>query len=289
MKKVFVIIVLCLLSSLCSPSYAANDDYYRAQRFAQEYEHELRAKSELIEAKWNVSADLKAGVANYEEKESTLKSSFKAFYPELALSAINKSDNDIETALRLSYGQSVTDKEKWKLSGIEYQTNDLYFQRLNLKASVGKILYSDLRDFKATPFLGYGFRFVNFSRTNFNVLNIITSRDIVTEKYYVHHIDVGLGFEKQLTDQFNISGLGAYGYVFYNKAQNSALGGIRGSGGYIAEANLEVGYTLSEAWKLTFGGFGEWQHLKGGEKSDVLWPDNDLNIYGGKIGLKYSF
>lgn len=48
--------------------------------------------------------------------------------------------------------------------------------------------------------------------------------------------------------------------------------------------------TLAQArLKLLLGGFADLQHLKGGEQSNIIWPDNELNIYGGDIGVKYLF
>lgn len=285
-------IVMVFVLSFCTFAHASVAEYYKARELAMQQAEEL-AETQATESKenkrWNIEADIKAAAAQYKEKESSVSSSFDAFYPELFLTAAHEGENDIQAALGFSYGRTTTDKETWCVNGAEYQTNDLYFSRINARASVGKILYTENKNSKAVPFLAYGFRFIDFNRTNFNILNIITSRDIVTEKYYIQHIDAGINFTAKLNDKFSVSGLGSYGYVFYNQAHNSSLGGISGSGGYLAEANIAVGYSLSKSWQLTFGGFGEWQKLKGGEKNDVIWPDNNLNIYGGNVGLKYSF
>ena len=139
------------------------------------------------------------------------------------------------------------------------------------------------------PFLGYGFRLIGFERTNFNILNIITSREVVTEKYYIHHIDAGLRLDKPLTEKWGISVSGLLGYVFYNQADNSALGKVDGSGGYLVDGNINLSYSLTNSSRLIFGGFVEKEDLKGGEKGDIIWPDNDLDIYGANIGVKFIF
>ncbi len=285
-------VIMVFLFSFCAFAHASVAEYYKARELAMEQAQES-APAQATESQenkaWTMEADIRAGAAQYKEKESTISSSFNAFYPELFLTAAHEGENGLQTALGFSFGGTTTDTEKWFINGVEYQTNDLYFYRINAKASIGKILYSENKDFKAVPFLAYGFRFIDFNRTNFNILNIITSRDIVTEKYYIQHIDFGVNFDKKFNDKFSVSGLASYGYVFYNQAHNSALGDINGSGGYLAEVNVNLGYSLNKSWQLIFGGFGEWQKLKGGEKDNVLWPDNRLDIYGGNIGAKYSF
>jgi len=137
--------------------------------------------------------------------------------------------------------------------------------------------------------LGYGFGFDNFKRSNFNILDIITLRDTVSEKYYLHHADIGFMAKQKINDKFNVSGAFSYGYIFYNQANNSILGSIKGKGGYLFDVNLGVGYYLTDCLKLSLGGFVELQHLKGGTKDDVIWPDNDLNTYGGEAGVRYKF
>lgn len=311
--KTIALIIATLLSTF-SFVYAAESDivlYAKAARFAAEYAAELKSKaamekidreifSERTHAaqsgqedtrnRWEFDAKFKPAGAGYKEKEANVKSDFKVFYPEFLFSAARHFDYDIPVAVDFSIGQSATAKETWYISDMKYQTNDLNFFRANLKGNVGKTFYLDeSRQFGLTPFLGYGFRFINFQRSNFNILNLITIRDTVNEKYYIHHGDIGFRANQKINDKFGISGALSYSYVFYNEADNSILGKIKGKGGYLFNVNMGMEYYLTDSIELLLGGFVELQHLKGGTKNDIIWPDNDLNTYGGEVGVKYKF
>lgn len=270
-----------------------SDIHYAALDFAKEYANEIESQRQSTAEKsgiWKIDMNVKGGRAKYEEKERTLRSDWDAFYYEVAASLIRQSENDVETALDFSYGQSAEEKETWYISNIEYQTNDLDFSRIKFRGSVGKILYSDrYKNLRVVPFLGYGFRRIDFKRANFNILNTITSRKVVTEKYYIHHLDVGIKWDSKIGEKWGISGLGSFGYAVYNKANNSKLGGINGGGGTLADGNINLQYSFDNFWQLIFGGFVELQDLKGGEKDGIIWPDNKLNIYGGNIGIRCLF
>jgi hypothetical protein len=274
-------------------SYAA--DFSEAQRFAKEYEQEVKAREpktqeEMEKSMWSVAIKTKIGMARYEENEQTVSSDYNAFYSEVSCAVVNQNQGDIEKAINLSYGQSITDKETWKISDLEYQTNDLDFYRLNFGASIGKVLYSDrYQNLRVVPFLGYGFRYINFERSDFVILSAITLRDVVNEEYYLHHADCGVKFDFPISTKWNVAGLGSFGYVFYNQADNSVLGKIDGGGGYIVNGNIDLRYAISDAWQLIFGGFVELQSLNGGQKGSIIWPDNDLNIYGGNIEARFVF
>jgi len=283
-----IITVLALFFIWLQPAYAL--DVREAKKFAGEYAQEAKINEENKKNMWHILTNLKVGAANYKEEEQTVSSDYKAVYSEFLCAAVNQSNNDIEKAIDFSFGQSTTDTETWYISDIKYQTNDLDFYRINLKGSIGKILYSDkYKNLQVVPFLGYGFRYINFKRADFNILDIITFREVVTEKYSIHHCDFGLKFNNALGDKWNIFGLGSFGYVFYNQADNSYLGKTDGAGGYLFDGNINLQYSLSDSWQFIFGGFFELQNLNGGQKSDVVWPDNKLNIYGGNIGIRLLF
>ena len=112
---------------------------------------------------------------------------------------------------------------------------------------------------------------------------------MVKEKYYLHHTDLGLRFTNKFGEKWALSGKGAFGYVFLNEAKNSSLGTVDGGGGYLIDGNLNLSYSLSARWQFLLGGSAELQSLKGGSKEDVIWPDNDLRIYGADIGMRFIF
>jgi hypothetical protein len=282
-------IIFCLFNL----AYAADAQHYKALNFAKEYESEVKVQREApVENRgsWKPEVSIKSGIASYEESEQILRSHWDGFYSEVLGNLLKEGANDVENALSFSFGQSVTETETWHISDIKYQTNDLNFYRINLKGSLGKILHHDrYENLRVIPFLGYGFRFINFKRANFNILDIITSHEAVTEKYYIHHLDFGIRLDNKLSSRWSFSGLACFGYVVYNQADNSMLGKVGGGEGYLVDGNINLQYNLNDFWQLIFGGFIELQKLPGGEKGDAIWPDNELNICGGNIGMRYVF
>ena len=266
MKRIVMSIIFIM--AVCSFSYAAESE----------------------NTPWQVTANIRGGSAIYKEKATNLKSTFKTIYPELVLGALKRFENGWEVMGNFGFGYSLSDTETWYVSSNKYQTNDLDFYRLNAKGAIGKVFsFGKEQDLELIPFVGYGFRMINFQRSNFNVLNTVTSRDIVTEKYYIQHGDAGLKIEKKFGEKFSIMAQSTYGYVFYNLADNNTLGRVNGDGKYIAEGEVNLIYALNKSWQLVLGGFGEFQDLKGGTKDNIIWPDNKMYIYGGQVGAKYRF
>jgi len=284
MRNILLGLILVLVS--VAIVFAADDG--QATRFADEYESQVSAQEvDKNYEGWKISAAIRAGRAKYEEKEQTIKSKYNVIYPEAVLTVNNTTPGGMDIGADFAFGYSLTDTETWYVSGAEYQTNDLNFYRGDFKGRLGKVIGGD--DFSVTPFIGYGFRYINFDRSNFNILNTITIRDTVSEKYYIQHGDAGIKFIKKFGEKVSLFGKGTYGYAFYDKAHNSSLGSIDGKGGYITEGDLNLGFALSDSCDLSLGGFAEFQKLKGGEKSGVLWPKNTLEIYGGRVGFLYKF
>lgn len=299
MKNVIFVIIL---SSWFSFAYAANTD---ALNFAKIYEQELKQKSsgvrrdKVIEKSLNnavysgqdvvITGTVKMASANYKEKQDQVESNFHAFYPEGVLSISKKTRNDWEFAGDFSYGQTDTRTETWNVDGIQVQHNDLDFSRANGRVSLGKILHWDrIKPLKVTPFVNYGFRYIDFVRNHFDFLGIRTDTE-VTEKYYIHYAGGGLKLDTKLTNRLHLLGTGSCAYVFYNRAHNSLLGNIDGDGGIIADGSLNMEYSINNLWKIVGGGFAEFQSLNGGTSSIAFWPDNTLNIFGGNLALRANF
>ena len=281
-------ILLGLILVLMTVTFVSAAEDGQAIRFADEYESQVSAQELAKDYEgWKISLAIRAGRAEYEEKEQTIKSKYNVIYPEAVLTVNNTTSGGMDIGADFGFGYSLTDTETWYVSGAEYQTNDLNLYRGDFKGRLGKVIGGE--GFSITPFVGYGFRYINFDRSNFNILNTITLRDVVTEKYYIQHGDAGVKFSKKFGEKFSLYGKGTYGHVFYDKAHNSVLGSIDGKGGYIAEGDLNLGFALSDSCDLSLGGFAEFQKLKGGEKSGVIWPNNTLQIYGGQVGVLYKF
>jgi hypothetical protein len=278
-----------IVSALCFSGNAQAQRYVSAEQFSGEYAQELRAKQEE-KILWQVKADGTMACAIYREKESGLKSDFAAFYMEAGCTVIRTSPADIENTARLSYGFSGSGTEQWDVDGIEYQTNDLSLSRFSLDVSAGKILYSSrYKPLHVVPYVTYGFRYLEFERSDFNVLNLILIRDAVTEEYYIHLLGAGLKAEYTLNDRWSVGGWAQCSYPFYSVADNSALGSIRGTGGLCIDGALQMHYRFSPAWRISGSGEVKYQGLYGGSHGDVIWPDNQLLVIGGNLAVKYTF
>lgn len=289
MKAIFVTLTaVFLLTSLTSASDVSMSE---AKAFADIYEQELKAERQRKVEQRKILFDIRLAKAIYEEKEGTVSSRYKVFYPELSLALASKDEQNTEKAISLSFGHSLTRREKWFVDQDLRQTNDLYFSRAKIEASIAKELKFSFygQDLLLEPYLGAGFIYINFSRTNFNVLNIITSREVVTEKYYLLYPDFGLRLDREIGEGWAIVGLASFGPVLYSRADNSALGSINGDSGYLVKGNFGLRNVLNESCELKFIWFAELQHIKGGSKGDIIWPDNKLDIYGIDIGMQFKF
>jgi len=303
-KAVLFFLVVVFLFCFYSLGLTATDRDYAAEMFAEQYSHELKQAEEEeapeameraaaqegpVSPGLTVDAAVRAAVAEYKEKEQGIESSFRAFYPELWLSAIYRTQNDFFGSLEGSFGRTLTEEEDWKSNGTYVHSNDLNFYFGTFRAQAGKgVIVQMLGDLHLAPFLGYGFNYMKFERSNNNVIGAF-SRNVANESYYTHHADAGLKLDKKFGEKFFVSASGLYGYVFYNEADNGNLGWIKGKGELITEANVNLKYFLTKQLKLLLGGFFDYQKLKGNTKDDVLWPNNELYVYGGQAGIELSY
>jgi len=250
---------------------------------------------------WNVSIDDSMGVAFYKENDtiagSTVKSDWKAFYNKTTIALSNYDGEGIEGEVR--YGMFLTPnaKETWDVNSVRYQTNDMGFWGIDTGIDIGwGFSFEGVSDFAdenlditLTPLVGYRWKFFRFSRTNFNVSNIITSAETVDEDYSIHCLDLGARIGLDLGEKWEVFAKPIFGIVLYNSAKNSALGTIKGDGGFIFNMDTGVNYRLSENFVLGLMFTTEIQRLQGGTKDSIMWPDNSLDMYGGKISLTYEF
>ncbi len=238
---------------------------------------------------WSIEADNKIGGATYQEKEVSIDSNWTTFYYE----GIVAVDYFKEKGLigRIDFGMPLTasGEETWDINTKRYQTNDMSFWGMESNVELGYAFPVVADKWGVAPLGRYGFSFTRFTRTNFNVLNIITSTAIVDEDYWVQHIDMGGKFFYKVNDKLNFDIKGLFGFVVYNSAHNSVLGTINGGGGYMTMAETNINYNIYKTWSIAGGGFFGLQYLKGGTSGNMLWPNNYLYSYGGKINLKYTF
>lgn len=238
---------------------------------------------------WNIELDNKIGAMTYQENESPIDSNCIAFYYEGIIAVDYFKEKGIIG--RLDFGMPFTSvsEETWDVSGVRYQTNDLSFWGMESNIELGYSFPMVADKWSIAPLGAYGFSFTRFTRTNFNVLNVITSTAVVDEDYWVQHIDMGGKFFYNVNEKLNFDIKGLFGFVVYDSAHNSVLGTIEGGGGYVVKAETNINYKIYNSLYIAGGAFFTTQYLKGGTSGNLIWPNNYLYTYGGKINIKYTF
>jgi len=250
---------------------------------------------------WEVSVDDFMGYVSYEEDETVdstnVRSDWGAFYNKTTLFLKDYDNENIEGEVR--YGMSVTskDEEKWYINDIEYQTNDLSFWGVDTGFALGWAIPIDSKDpgimemldITIVPLVGYNWRYLRFTRTNFNVMNTLTIAETVDEYYNLHSVDLGCRLNINVNEKFDIYVKPMFGVLVYNSAHNSALGNIVGDGGFQVNIETGISYPIMENLSLDVAFRTELQRLNGGQKNSVIWPDNALDVFGGNVSVKYKF
>ena len=244
---------------------------------------------------WEISIDDYMAGATYEEKGSLsgldIKSDWKSFYNKTAFYLGDYDNKNIEG--EVNFGMFLTPKarETWNINGSQYQTNDMSLWGMSTSADIGwafSMNMGEKSNITATPLIGYRWKFIRFSRSNFNILNAITIAETVDEDYDLHFLDIGGRFNYTV-GKFEVFTKPIFGIVLYDAAKNSVLGTIKGGGGFLFNIDAGVNYSMTENLILGLMFTAEIQDLKGGETSSVIWPDNTLNTFGGTVRLKYKF
>ena len=239
---------------------------------------------------WELTTEDLMGAAYYKEEESNIKSDWRAFYNETEFALSDYDNKRFEGEANIGFLAAVKSREKWDYFDSEYQTNDMSLWGLDLNTALGyALILNNTESAAIAPLVGYGYKFIRFTRSNFNILNIITITEIVDEDYQIHHLDGGFRLSCKTTERLEFVGKAVFGWVFYNAAKNSALGTVKGDGGYILKFDAGLNYAATKHLTLGASFYSEFQHLDGGSSGIIIWPNNDLNVLGGKIVVKYVF
>ena len=241
---------------------------------------------------WEIDIDNKLGAATYGEKYSNLDSEWNAFYYEGLVAVGHYPSEGLIGGVDFGIGMTPSADEEWDLSNIKIQTNDLKFWQLENNAEIGYVLPFFVDKAPIAPIIGYGWSFTRFERTNFNILDLLISSETIREDVWVHHLDMGfrITFLTHRKDM-RVHARAIYGLVLYSSAYNNGYDTtIEGDfGSFLVKGDLGVDYDITEHLTLNFSGFVGIQHLEGGTSGMIVWPENDLNTYGGKIGVTYKF
>ena len=188
---------------------------------------------------------------------------------------------------------SDTDEEQWKKEGLLVQRNDLIAGGIDLDGAFGLDLLRTSPQ-ELNLWLGLGYLTQHFERSRFRSFDLDGVResgiDSVDEDYLIGRFSVGLDGAMELTPALTLEGEINYGFVFYNEADNEALGTIDGDGGNTLDLALELAYTLSERDAIGAGLHYRFQELDGDVEQGVViteegviqqvaeWPDNELEM-----------
>jgi hypothetical protein len=239
-----------------------------------------------------VTVDDTMAAAIYKEDERTISSDWHAFYNKSTIYLADYDGKSIEG--EAFFGMFVTAEatESWDINSIEFQTNDMRFWGMDTGADIGWGFSFDMNDETTlciVPMAGYRWKFIRFTRQNFNILNTITIRETVDEDFNLHFLDLGGRVSAKFGEKFEIFVKPIFGIALYNSAENSESGAIEGDGGLLFDMDAGFTYAMTENLILGFMFTCEIQRLNGGESGMWLWPDNSLDTYGGTISLTYRF
>ncbi|MFH1317416.1 MAG: autotransporter outer membrane beta-barrel domain-containing protein [Candidatus Omnitrophota bacterium] len=250
---------------------------------------------------WEVSADHYVGAAIYSERDTfegtNVESDCKSFYEKVTLNFGDYDKEGLECGVHYGMFFTAGATETWDIDSVQFQTNDMRFWGLDTSFDVGWAFpIEGISDFcynpinmVVTPFVGYRWKFIRFTRDDFNLMDAIVITETVDEDFYVNSIDVGGKLDFEIGDKLNLFIKPILGMVIYNTAYNSVLGSIDGSGGLYFDGTVGLDYAITDDVTLGLSFRTELQRLQGGEKDGMIWPDNSLDTYGGNISIKYLF
>ncbi len=254
-----------------------------------------RLKEEVRKKGWQMTSDVEIGTLSYEEDASSVgvTSDLGSSYGKLNIEYGESNEEQLEAGIHISLFQSLEDEENWHLGGFGLiQTNDTDLWGVNASANLGWafVIHDEIEESVIlTPYAGYGYRFWEFSRSNFNVLGTVVEVGEVSEDYNIHYLDFGSRLIWNVSRKTSFKVGWGYGWVRFTEANNSELGKIEGEGGRIIQWDVALSYLFSEN-VAAFAGFGfESQNLDGGTSGNVIWPDNEAIFLGGKVGAVYRF
>ncbi|MFH1995668.1 MAG: hypothetical protein ABIJ27_01570 [Candidatus Omnitrophota bacterium] len=263
--KLFFAVCLCAAAAVCAavPSYALE-----------------------------VEMDNRLGVTTLTEEYGSVDSEWVAFFYKNLFSVGHYPDEGFIGGVNVGVAVTPDTNEDWKLSGENVATNDLRYWGIENSFEVGYVLPIFVDKTPFAPIMGYGWSFTRLKRSGFDIPGNTLSSESTEEDLWVHHVDAGFRLKHSThNEKLKVNLRGIFGFIVaassYNSANETKIDG--GNGSFLIETDLKADYFVDENLIFNFGGFVGIQHLEGSTKNSIVWPDTDLNTYGGSIGLKYVF
>ena len=248
---------------------------------------------------WKLEVENYSGYVSYEENETVsgldLDSDWSAYINRTGLTFKGYDHEGFEGEVRTGFSFTTENSEKWDINDIECMTNDMKLWAWDAGFLLGWALPLDMNSADSelcfTPLIGYNYEFIRFTRTNFNILDVITVTEVVDIDYYLHALDLGGRIDFAVNEQLNFFVKPIYGFIVYDYVHNSTSGGVEGNGGsYYVNLDAGIEYDINKDWMIGLLFRAEWQRLSGGNRNNgVVWPANSLDTYGGAVNISYKF
>jgi hypothetical protein len=186
-------------------------------------------------------------------------------------------------------------EEQWRIVGLLGQRNDMEVYGLDWLAEVGYDL--DLQEeVSITSFIGLGYRFQEFSRSNFDLFRVESEYvGRINESFDIFLVQAALEMENRLSATSLLQLRADLGHIFSNGAINTAIpGSLDGDGGFIFRASCQWTLQIKPNQSFLLGVYYDHQENLGtvavrstsaGEDYIVEWPDNDLE----RMGIRVAF
>jgi hypothetical protein len=239
---------------------------------------------------------LRSGLVDYQENVSIepTESSWRSGYIGLEASVHYRKDR-LRANFSGDFWQSFDAEEQWQIFGLLGQRNDMEVYGLDWLAEVGYDL--DLQEeVSITSFLGLGYRFQEFSRSNFESFRFeVEDVGRINEIFDVFLVQGALEMENRLSARSLLQLRADLGHIFSNRAINTAIpGSLAGDGGFIFRASCQWTFQIKPNQSFLLGVYFDHQENRGsvsgrstsaGEDFIVEWPDNDLE----RMGIRAAF
>jgi len=241
---------------------------------------------------WEIKSDNKLGGMSIHQEADDRNGDWVGFFYEGLLSIGHDAEEGFIGNAEVGFPVSATSEEQWTNRGIEAQTNDLNYWGINTNFEIGyafpTTLIGDL-EIGVAPLVGYGFSFLKFERSGFDITTAMPGVAVVSEDYNYHHLDIGGKIYWFASDRITVNLKSMVGFIVYNSNYNSQLGDLTGGNGFLVKTNAGIDYIISRNLIFNLDGFIEFHRLHGATSGNFTWLDTDLTTYGGKLGMKYIF